>query len=294
MPLQKRNINQQQVISNFLIIVHNNLTHIVQCNIDFKQKLSFFGNKTCLLPKNEYLCNLDSNNVKMNISNEILDFAANKQSFSRKELIGNFSNLPEKSLWRQLYRLLNTNRLERVKQGIYRLPVSLFAVSEKIKQLNEILKNQFPFADFCLWGSDVLMPFMHHIPNINFIYVDVENDVAESAFNFLKSNQQKSIFLHPSKEEFNRYITGTEAIIVRQLVSESPLQTIENVLVPTLEKVLVDIAGDVEFDFLQGAEITYFYRNVLERNKINKRKLLRYASRRGRKEEVEQLYNNAL
>ena len=246
------------------------------------------------MPKNEYLCNLDSNNVKMNISNEILDFAANKQSFSRKELVENFSNLSEKSLWRQLYRLLNTNRLERVKQGIYRLPVSLFAVSEKIKQLNEILKNQFPFADFCLWSSDVLMPFMHHIPNLNFIYIDVENDVAESAFNFLKSNQQKSIYLCPSKEEFNRYITGTEAIIIRPLVSESPLQMIENVQTTTLEKVLVDIAGDVEFDFMQGAEITYFYRNVLERNEINKRKLLRYASRRGRKEEVEQLYNNAL
>ena len=202
--------------------------------------------------------------------------------------------MSEKSLSQQIYRLLKTNRLERIKQGVYRLPVSLFAVSEERKQLNEILKKQFPFADFCLWSSDVLMPFMHHIPNLNFIYVDVENDVAESAFNFLKSNQTKSIFFRPNKEEFNRYIAGTEAIIIRGLISESPLQTIENVLVPTLEKVLVDIAGDVEFDFLQGAEITYFYRNVIERHKINKRKLLRYASRRGRREEVEQLYNNAL
>jgi len=230
----------------------------------------------------------------MNISNEIIKFATNKQSFSRKELFENFCNLPEKSLSQQLYRLLKTNRLERIKQGFYRLPISLFAVSDEIKQLNEILKQQFPFADFCFWSSDVLMPFMHHIPNLNFIYVDVENDVAESVFNFLKSNQTKSIFFRPNKEEFYRYITGKEAIIIRGLISESPLQTIENVLVPTLEKVLVDIAGDMEFDFLQGAEITYFYRNVLERHEINKRKLLRYASRRGRREEVEQLYNNAL
>jgi len=230
----------------------------------------------------------------MNISNEIIKFATNKQSFSRKELFENFCNLSEKSLSQQLYRLLKSNRLERVKQTIYRLPVSLFAISEEIKQLNEILKNQFPFADFCLWSSNVLMPFMHHIPNLNFIYVDVENDVAESAFNFLKSNQKKSIFFRPNKEEFNRYIVGTEAIIVRGLVSESPLQTVQNIQTPTLEKVLVDIADDVEFDFMQGAEITYFYRNVMERNEINKRKLLRYASRRGRKEKVEQLYNNAL
>jgi predicted transcriptional regulator of viral defense system len=230
----------------------------------------------------------------MNISNKILQFAANKQSFSRKELFENFCNLSEKSLSQQLYRLLKTNRLERVKQGVYRLPVSLFAVSDEIKQLNERLKKHFPFADFCFWSSHVVMPFMHHVPNLNFIYVDVEHDVAESVFNFLKGNQTKSIFFRPSKDEFDRYISGTNAIIVRQLVSESPLQTVENVCVPTLEKVLVDIAGDVEFDFMQGAEITYFYRNVLERNEINKKKLLRYASRRGRREEVEQLYNNAL
>ena len=230
----------------------------------------------------------------MNVSNEIIKFATGHQSFSRRELIASLGNLSEKSLSQQLYRLLKTNHLERVKQGIYRLPISLFALSEEIKQLYEMLKNQFPFSDFCLWSSDVLMPFMHHIPNLNFIYIDVENDVAESVFNFLRSNQAKSIFFRPSKKEFNRYITRTEAIIVRGLISESPLQTVENVLVPTLEKVLVDIAGDVEFDFMQGAEIAYFYRNVLERNDINKRKLLRYASRRGRREKVEQLYNNAL
>ena len=230
----------------------------------------------------------------MNISNEIINFATSKQSFSRRELVENFSNLSERSLSQQLYRLLKTDRLERFRQGVYRLPVSLFAVSDEIKQLNEMLKNQFPFADFCFWSSNVLMPFMHHIPNLDFIYVDVENDVAESAFNFLKKNQKKSIFFRPNKEEFYRYITGTKAVIVRQLVSESPLQMIENVQTPTLEKVLVDIAGDVEFDFMQGAEITYFYRNVMERNEINKRKLLRYASRRGRREEVEQLYDNAL
>ena len=230
----------------------------------------------------------------MNISNEIIRFATNRQSFSRQELIEEFSNLSEKSLSQQLYRLLKTNRLERVRQGIYRLPVSLFAVSEEIKQFNELLKKQFPYANFCFWSSDVLMPFMHHIPNLNFIYIDVENDVVESAFNFLKINHTKSIFFRPNKEEFNRYIAGTETIIIRQLISESPLQTVENVLVPTLEKVLVDIAGDVEFDFMQGAEITYFYQNVMERHTINKRKLLRYASRRGRKEEVEQLYDNAL
>ena len=230
----------------------------------------------------------------MNISNKIIRFASDNKSFTRKDLVQNFTDLSEKSLSQQLYRLLKTNRLERLKRGFYRLPVSLFAVSEEIKQLNWDFQKQFPYANFCLWSSNILMPFMHHIPNLNFIYVDVENDVAESAFNFLKTNQTKPIFFHPSKEEYNRYIAGSNAIIIRQLISESPLQNLENVLVPTLEKILVDIVGDVEFDFMQGAEITYFYRNVMEHNSISRKKLLRYASRRGRREKVEQLYNNAL
>jgi predicted transcriptional regulator of viral defense system len=230
----------------------------------------------------------------MNINDEIIKFATSHQSFSRKELFENFCHLSEKSLSQQLYRLIKSNRLKRIGHGIYQLIVPLFAPSREIKQLNEKLKTNFPFAQYCLWSSDVLMPFMHHIPNLHFIYIDVENDVAESVFNFLKDNQTKSIFFRPNQDEFNRYIVGIESIIVRLLISESPMQMVENVQTSTLEKVLVDLIGDVEFDFLQGAEITYFYRNVMEHYTINKRKLLRYASRRGRREEIEQLYNNAL
>jgi predicted transcriptional regulator of viral defense system len=230
----------------------------------------------------------------MSVSTEILKFATGKQQFSCKELFENFGNLSEKTLSQTLYRLLKNNHLERVEQGVYCLPISIFAVSDELKQIFQLLKVRFPFADFCVWSSDVLMPFMHHVPNLNYIYVDVENNVAESAFNFLKGSQTKSVFFRPTKDEYYRYIVGTNAIIVRNLISESPLQTIDNVKVPTLEKLLVDIVGDVEFDFLQGVEITYFYRNVLERNEINKKKLWRYASRRGRRTEVEQLYNNAL
>jgi predicted transcriptional regulator of viral defense system len=233
-------------------------------------------------------------NENMKIRKEILNFATTRQSFSRKDLLENFSNLSKEALSKQLYKLIENNRLERISQGIYRLPASLFAASEEIKLLNNLLKTHFPFANFCLWSSNVLLPFMHHIPNLNFIFIDVENDAAESVFNFLKSNLSKSIYICPDKEELNRYITGTETIIIRHLVSESPLQIVEDIPMPTFEKILVDVVCDVEFDFMQGTEITYFYRNVMERNKINKRKLLRYASRRGRRKKVEQLYENAL
>ena len=49
------------------------------------------------------------------------------------------------------------------------------------------------------------------------------------------------------------------------------------------------MVGDVDFEFMQGAELSRFYQNVLEKCMVNQKKLLRYASRRNRKKEVEQL-----
>ena len=95
----------------------------------------------------------------------------------------------------------------------------------------------------------------------------------------------------PDQTDFDRYINGSDAIIIRPLISESPLQLVEGINTPTIEKVLVDIVGDVEFSFLQGSEINYVYTTIFERHNVNKNKLLRYATRRGRKEEVEKLIN---
>ena len=93
----------------------------------------------------------------------------------------------------------------------------------------------------------------------------------------------------PSLTDFERYINTYEAIIIRPLISESPLQLVDKIKTPTIEKILVDIAGDVEFSFLQGVEINYVYNTIFEKHNVNKNKLLRYASRRGRKPVVEEL-----
>ncbi|MDP4241010.1 MAG: hypothetical protein Q8904_16225 [Bacteroidota bacterium] len=80
-----------------------------------------------------------------------------------------------------------------------------------------------------------------------------------------------------------------DAIIFRPLISDSPLQLVKDINTPTLEKILVDIVGDIAFSFLQGSEINHIYTTIFERHSINKNKLLRYATRRARKEEVEEL-----
>ena len=189
---------------------------------------------------------------------------------------------------------MKSNELTRIERGVYSLHTTsnknfIAFISDEIKQLNLQLKTQFPFADFCVWSSKTIAPYMHHIPNLNYIYIDVEREVTESVFDYLNGISSIRVFLCPNQDDFSRYIIGNESIIVRTLISEAPLQIIEGTNTPTIEKLLVDIVGDIEFLFLQGSEINHVYTSAFEKHNINKNKLLRYAARRGRKEEVEEL-----
>lgn len=231
-------------------------------------------------------------------TSDILNFAFIHKVFTRKELIANLKSENQigspGTLSEQLNRLLKSGQLIRLKRGVYKLPDDAkkdFSVvcSNEMKKINQQIKNQFPFVDYCLWSGSVLMPYMHHIPNLNLLFVDVEREVTESVFNLLNPDSNKRVFLMPSLTDFERYINGNEAIIIRPLITEAPIQLIDGINTPAIEKILVDIIGDVEFSFLQGSEINYVYSTIFERHSVNKNKLLRYATRRGRKQEVEQL-----
>lgn len=231
-------------------------------------------------------------------TNDILNFAFTHKVFTRKELIANLKSEDQSgspgALSEQLNRLIKSGQLLRIKRGVYKLPDNAskdfpIECSEEMRQLSQQIKAQFPFVDYCLWTSSTLVPYMHHIPYLNLLFVDVERDVAESIFNFLNTNSDKRVFFQPTLTDFERYISTNEAIIIRPLISESPLQVVEGINTPTIEKILVDIVGDVEFSYLQGAEINYVYSAIFERNSVNRNKLLRYAARRGRKVEIEQL-----
>jgi len=240
----------------------------------------------------------------LNVSkNDILSFALVRKTFTRKELTDYLESQAHRGtsnyLSEQLDRLLKSNLLVREDRGVYTLsPGSKYKyipiLSEELKQLNLSLKAKFPFIRICIWNSQSIIPYLHHIPNIKHTYVDVDRDATNSVFDFLNRDNPIRVFVNPDKNDFYRYIDGNESIIVRPLISEAPLQNLQGFKVPAIEKILVDIVVDIEFNFMQGVELSYFYKNMLDRHNVNPSKLLRYASRRGRRQEIEKLYNVAL
>lgn len=163
---------------------------------------------------------------------------------------------------------------------------------QKLKTINSKLKNNFPFLTSCLWSSTLLNEFTIHQSNKIFFLIEVEKDAVESIFRFLK-DKNYPVFINPSQEVFENYASSeNNFIIVKQLISEAPIQTIKNINTVTLEKMLVDIFCDkIIFSAFQGNEMKKIFSSAYIKYSINENRLLRYANRRGKKEQLKKYLN---
>ena len=79
-------------------------------------------------------------------------------------------------------------------------------------------------------------------------------------------------------------------ILVKPLISEAPLMETETVTIPSLEKVLVDGLSDKEYASGDSSQQEKAFQRAFEQYDINLSRLLRYAARKGKKEEVLDLH----
>lgn len=213
------------------------------------------------------------------------------------EIVSKQPTIKKRAVDLQIGRLIASGILVRKRPGEYQLaansmPEFVLNLSETEKTIYQKLKEKFPLLDFCIWSPKVLSPFMLHVPNVGYGFVDVEKEGMEPVFHALQNmNLGRNILLAPTIQECERYLIGTDAVVVRQLISQSPLTEVDSCTVPRIEKILVDAIGDNELIFTGGSEIYHIYESAFERVNVNKSKLMRYASRRNRKHQVEQIIN---
>lgn len=231
----------------------------------------------------------------MTIADYIIQYALTQnEPFQRAELMLYLEtqNISRNSAEVVLHRLAHGGRLNKASRGIYCLPPKHnmefhYSPSEKERDLAMQVRDKFPFADFCIWRPTALIQYMQHIPALGITFVDVERNASESVFYFLQGLQKcQAVLLNPTRLECERYITSDDIIIVRTLINEAPVVSMQNYFVPTLEKILVDTAGDKELLFAQGAELFTIYENAFQAHDINISRLLRYATRRNRKDKI--------
>lgn len=154
-------------------------------------------------------------------------------------------------------------------------------ISESVKKIHDELRHDFPYLKFCIWQTKLLNEFMLHQPGKFLTIVEVETIGEESVFYNLK-DKYSDVFLKPTQREMELYVYGlNESIIVKKLFSQAPIMQHENIFVPKLEKILIDLLIEKKFYYpFQGKELTNIYRNVFEHYSINKQTMERYATRR--------------
>lgn len=189
--------------------------------------------------------------------------------------------------WR-VYALVHANILARTGKGKFSLGTSRTFIPElsaTLKNLYRDIQRQFPYVQVCVWSTSVFNEFMLHQPGRYYLLMEVDKDVTQSVFHFL-AETKKNIFLEPTAEVLNLYASKEKnAVIIKSLVSEAPVQLLQNVFTVTLEKMLVDIFCDEElFAAQQGSEMQTIFRNAFDNYTINENKMLRYADRRRKKE----------
>ncbi|HEX2846182.1 MAG TPA: DUF6577 family protein [Chitinophagaceae bacterium] len=192
--------------------------------------------------------------------------------------------------WR-IYALKEKSLLKPVKQGVYTLSVKpqFHPVLEpKLKELSHKISKQFPAARHCIWNTRWLNEWMIHQPGRFLILVELEAMAVESAFNFLRDENYKNVFLNPDDNLLERYIyEETETIIVKTLVTKAPIKKEKKIFIPILEKILVDLFVDKKlFAPFQGSELVHIYNNTYRLYSLNMTKLLAYAKRRTKEQEL--------
>ena len=226
------------------------------------------------------------------VSEKILNYAAGMQQFSVDDIpVDVFSDIDRKKLSWYLGKLCRNGRLRRVGRGVYTLQSAnafMVKANAKARSLYRSLSGQYPFADFCVYGANVITPLLHDMMPNNTLYVETNRDTTQSVFDMLLPKYNGRIFLAPTKEIATTYIDfSKENIIVKPLVTEAPLSLDGKVPVPTLEKLLVDTRVDADFYYLHGYENLEMLRTAISHYDVNQTRLLRYADRRNAKDSIQ-------
>lgn len=186
--------------------------------------------------------------------------------------------------WR-IYTLVKIDIIKRIGRGKYKCgQESTFTphISQKALKINSFMKTNFPYLNYIIWHISEINLVSQHLINKDTYYVEVERDAIDAVFEQLR---EKFKYVLKGKTNEDVYF-GESVIVVRLLVTGSPTQSITKVPTTTIEKLLVDLFADKEFEFLQGYELNHVFNNAFSTYTININKLLRYASRKAKRDQI--------
>ncbi|MDO9577354.1 MAG: hypothetical protein Q7J16_05675 [Candidatus Cloacimonadales bacterium] len=211
-------------------------------------------------------------------------------SFDRNdlyELLREFQpELKESTFAWMIYNLKKRKILKPIKRGVYTLvvkPEYQPDLSDKLKRIFSAVKRENFSDNICIWSSACYNEFMIHQPMRNIIILEVDSDILETVYFFLKDHIYKKVYLQPDENQMLNYaMEEQEPVILLPFISRSPITIHEKISTPALEKILVDafVASKLLY-WIQGKELSNIYEGAYNKYQLNFTTLASYARRRG-------------
>jgi predicted Zn-dependent protease len=191
---------------------------------------------------------------------------------------------------KMIYRLKNKGVLTSLKSGFYQTESKktfLPPIDRYQQKINQIFKKHYPDLSYSVWATQSLQQFMNLQPLKNFYIFETEKDIIDSVFYLFRENKINA-FINPSRDIMEKYVINSRnALIIKPLISRSPLIEVQAIHTPRLEKVLVDIFYETQiFYSYQGAELINIFENAFRFYHIDYSRLLNYADRRKLKSKI--------
>ena len=214
------------------------------------------------------------------------------RTFSREEYYAAIQNgseilLKEDALAYSLRKSLSDGDIVRVSWNQYAVPakkqIYRHDYSEAAKEVAAKMQEAFSDVRFQIFELIQLNEFVNHLIAHNTIFLYVENDVVDYAFDALKREYAGRIMLKPSTTEYYRYLLDDE-IVVGRLPSESP-KGLERPWETRLEKILVDITVDkLLSQIVPEGEYRNIFTDSIDRYFLDTKGMFRYTKRKGAEE----------
>jgi len=219
----------------------------------------------------------------------------NNASITTKDIIRTYQvidpAIPISTVRWRIHSLVQHGLLQQIGRGEYRFgEACLFVptIYPLTERLSRLMRREFPYAAFCQWDMAMANSFSHYMINYQVYFLDVEYDVLETVYHMVKERRSKTILYSKIDDSLSGY---DKYVVVRPLVTGSPLQMVDGTPMATLEKILVDLACEKMFRPYQDGEITEIFSNAFSAYTVNISKMLRYAGRRGRRQQIQDILN---
>lgn len=193
--------------------------------------------------------------------------------------------------WR-LNQLKKDKLLYQIGRGLYTFdykPEFSPELSLRSKRLYNRVKALYR-GDIVMWDTILLNEIAGGNISKYWVFLALNKDELDALFGEMLSFSKK-VYLQPDKETTARYlIPQEEAIILTALISETPTEQSGDYLSPSIEGILVNAWFEHE-QYLQpiGLDIYKLFEQAFTKYNVNKSKLLRYAARRDKRKEINEL-----